>query len=150
VCLCIINILFIVDVELTLRRNKGDQADGDNEWGFGQVLSLLLLIVPLRDAGNAIQDIQEKIQDKLRGIQEQFEELIDRESKATGVASELNRLMAAGAQLRQPKEGNFTDYLQQSAYYGRLDLVQYFQKHVVDYTLCKFAVSSHIHSTDML
>jgi hypothetical protein len=134
-CLCIINILFIADIELTLRRNKGDQAAGDNEWGFGQVLSLLLLVVPLRDARNALHDIQ----DNLKGAQKQFDELIERECKATGVSSELNRLIVAGAQLHEPWESNFADYLQQSAYYGKLELVQYFQKYVVDHILRKFA-----------
>jgi hypothetical protein len=33
VLLVAINILFIVDIELTLCRNKGDQ-NGDSEWGF--------------------------------------------------------------------------------------------------------------------
>jgi hypothetical protein len=55
VLLVAINILFIVDIELTLRRNKGDQ-NGDDAWGFGQVLALLL-IIPLRDAWGALQDI---------------------------------------------------------------------------------------------
>ncbi|KAJ7838720.1 hypothetical protein B0H13DRAFT_1911626 [Mycena leptocephala] len=64
-----INILFIVDIELTLRRNKGDQ-NGDDKWGFRQVLALLLLIIPLRDAWGALQEIQEK----LKGFQEKLQE----------------------------------------------------------------------------
>jgi hypothetical protein len=150
VCLGLINILFIVDIELTLQHNKGNQTDGDNKWGFGQVLALLLLVVPMRDAWNALQDIQEKIQDKLRDIQEQFEGLVERELKAAGVASELERLMGAGAHFVEPKDRNFADYLQQSAYYGRLDLVQYFKNYVVDDELRKFAATSHTYSADNL
>ena len=49
VCLAAINIIFIIDIELTLSRNKQDQSHEEAEWGFGQVLALLLLVVPLRD-----------------------------------------------------------------------------------------------------
>ncbi|KAJ3520622.1 hypothetical protein NMY22_g12670 [Coprinellus aureogranulatus] len=44
-----INIIFVVDIELTLRRNEHLQALGEAEWGFGQVLAVLLLFMPLRD-----------------------------------------------------------------------------------------------------
>ncbi|KAJ3548143.1 hypothetical protein NMY22_g1374 [Coprinellus aureogranulatus] len=44
-----VNIVFVVDIELTLRRNKELQAAGETEWGFGQVLAVLLLVMPLRD-----------------------------------------------------------------------------------------------------
>jgi len=79
-----INILFIVDVELTIRRNNRHQAGEDNVWGFGQVLALLLFVVPLRDAGNAIVLIR-------RGIQGRFEELFERECKERPVLDELKR-----------------------------------------------------------
>jgi hypothetical protein len=50
VLLVAINILFIIDIELTLRRNKGDQNGNEATWGFGRVLALLLLILLFRDA----------------------------------------------------------------------------------------------------
>ncbi|KAJ7759655.1 hypothetical protein B0H16DRAFT_1720441 [Mycena metata] len=78
VLLVAINILFILDIELTLRRNKGNQ-NNDNQWGFGQVLALLLLLIPLRDTWGALQEIQEKIQERRKHLQEQFEELLQRE-----------------------------------------------------------------------
>jgi hypothetical protein len=81
VLLVAINILFIVDIELTLRRNKGDQTGDEATWGFGQVLALLLLIIPLRDAWGALQDIWEK----LEGVQKQFNEILQRECLATSV-----------------------------------------------------------------
>ncbi|KAJ6483296.1 hypothetical protein C8R45DRAFT_1001051 [Mycena sanguinolenta] len=49
VCLLIINIILLVDIELTLRRNRHDQSIGEDQWGFGQVLALVLLVIPLRD-----------------------------------------------------------------------------------------------------
>ncbi|KAJ7742378.1 hypothetical protein B0H14DRAFT_3897754, partial [Mycena olivaceomarginata] len=36
VSLVAINILFIADIELTLRRNKGNQTGDEATWGFGQ------------------------------------------------------------------------------------------------------------------
>ncbi|KAJ3518323.1 hypothetical protein NMY22_g13736 [Coprinellus aureogranulatus] len=44
-----INIVFVIDIELTLRKNEYLQASGEAEWGFGQVLAVLLLFMPLRD-----------------------------------------------------------------------------------------------------
>ncbi|KAJ6506971.1 hypothetical protein C8R45DRAFT_514274 [Mycena sanguinolenta] len=61
VCLIIINIILLVDVELTLQRNKHNQSEGENDWGFGQVLALLLLVVPLRDFVTSIMNIREKM-----------------------------------------------------------------------------------------
>ncbi|KAJ7931835.1 hypothetical protein B0H13DRAFT_1857491 [Mycena leptocephala] len=43
------NIMFIADIELTLRRNRLLQDPGESAWTFGQILALLLLILPLRD-----------------------------------------------------------------------------------------------------
>lgn len=54
VLLLIINIIFIVDIELTIRRNKHLRDDGETKWGFGQVLALCLLAVPIRDLVTAI------------------------------------------------------------------------------------------------
>jgi hypothetical protein len=60
-CLAVINIILLVDVELTLWRNKHDQSPEEDEWAFGQVLALLLLVVPLRDFVGSILDIREKV-----------------------------------------------------------------------------------------
>jgi len=107
-----INILFIVDVEL-------QQAGEDNVWGFGQVLVLLLFVIPLRDAGNAILDIQ-------RGIQGRFEESFEHESKEPPVLDELKRLVDEGADPRQWRVAdNYGDLLQIAAHYGKLELVEW-------------------------
>ncbi|KAJ7477497.1 hypothetical protein FB451DRAFT_1454293 [Mycena latifolia] len=81
VLLVVINIVFLVDIELTLSRNKHHQSDEDNLWGFGQVLALLLLVMPLRDAWNALRDIQEA----LRGVQQQFHQGLREEIAATPI-----------------------------------------------------------------
>ena len=46
-----INVVFIADIELTLRRNKDLQSEENEEtqWGFGQILAMLLVFMPLRD-----------------------------------------------------------------------------------------------------
>ncbi|KAJ7305599.1 hypothetical protein DFH08DRAFT_824901 [Mycena albidolilacea] len=65
--------------------HRGERCNGDDEWGFGQVLALLLLIILLRDAWGALQDIWEK----LKGVQEQCAELLRRECQATPVVEKL-------------------------------------------------------------
>ncbi|KAF6741528.1 hypothetical protein DFP72DRAFT_257451 [Ephemerocybe angulata] len=44
-----INLIFIVDIELALKQNAGLQGKDEAEWGFGQILAMLLLFMPLRD-----------------------------------------------------------------------------------------------------
>jgi hypothetical protein len=51
------NDILLLDIELTLRRNKHDQSPEEDEWGFWQVLALLLLVIPLRDFVISILDI---------------------------------------------------------------------------------------------
>ena len=76
-CLLAINIIFLVDIELTLSRNKPIQIQGEGIWGFGQVLALLLLVVPLRDFVSSILEIRQRLMEErqLREIaQKRFEE----------------------------------------------------------------------------
>ncbi|KAJ6524630.1 hypothetical protein DFH09DRAFT_1046739, partial [Mycena vulgaris] len=126
VVLVAINILFIVDIELTLRRNKGDQ-NGEDEWGFGQILALLLLIIPLRDAWGALQEIQEKLKESRERLkdfhQDQFEKLLLSECQATPVFQELRRLIGKGANPRLwSADIKFGCALQLIAYYGKIEL----------------------------
>ncbi|KAJ3526618.1 hypothetical protein NMY22_g10093 [Coprinellus aureogranulatus] len=67
ILLCI-NIIFIVDIELTLRQNRGyqDSANSDEaEWGFGQILAMVLVFMPLRDLGESIIRRRHELQTKL-------------------------------------------------------------------------------------
>jgi hypothetical protein len=90
VLLVVINIIFVVDIELTLSCNKRLQSNGDNLWGFGQVLALLLLVIPLRDAWNALQAIQAG----LDGAQQQFEEAVREAFEATPIVDRLRAWIA--------------------------------------------------------
>lgn len=69
VCLAIINVIFLIDIELTLSRNSHFQSREEDNWGFGQVLALLLLVVPLRDFVTSINDVRRK----RRNVQKEFE-----------------------------------------------------------------------------
>ena len=46
--LLVINFIFVVDTELAISRNEFRQAGQDNMWTLGQVLALLLVVLPLR------------------------------------------------------------------------------------------------------
>ncbi|KAJ6533524.1 armadillo-type protein [Mycena capillaripes] len=113
VCLAIIHIILLVDVELTLQRNKENQSPEEDEWGFGQVLALLLLVIPLRDFRHLRQAIND---DTFEG--HDFEGLIEQGANPAG---EL--------------DGNLhvKTLLQFSAYKGNEVLVKYLQEqHVED------------------
>jgi hypothetical protein len=53
VILCVINLIFLIDIELTLHRNRVGEGPGESIWSFGQILALLLLVLPMRDVWNA-------------------------------------------------------------------------------------------------
>ncbi|KAJ7740082.1 hypothetical protein B0H16DRAFT_58238 [Mycena metata] len=55
--LMVINILFIVDTELSIARNESLQDRQDGLWTFGQTLALLLLVLPLRDLAESFSII---------------------------------------------------------------------------------------------
>ncbi|KAJ7795254.1 ankyrin repeat-containing domain protein [Mycena olivaceomarginata] len=132
VLLVVINIIFLVDIELTLSRNKILQSGGDGLWGFGQVLALLLLVLPLRDAWNALRDIQAG----LDRVQQEFEEAV----RETHILDRLQLLMTRRADPTKPiKEGGFGNSLQLAAYHGREDIVDFLfsketlaKKHVIE------------------
>jgi hypothetical protein len=44
-----INIIFMADTELTIKRGAKFQQPGESQWTFGQTLALLLLSLPIRD-----------------------------------------------------------------------------------------------------
>ncbi|KAF5323925.1 hypothetical protein D9611_008371 [Ephemerocybe angulata] len=49
-----INLVFIIDIELTLKQNAHLQDPDEAKWGFGQILAILLLFMPLRDLAEAL------------------------------------------------------------------------------------------------
>lgn len=56
VFLFVTNIIFLVDTETVISKNKNLQSDTEAEWTFGQTLALLLLLAPLRDIFNAFRE----------------------------------------------------------------------------------------------
>ncbi|KAF6741735.1 ankyrin repeat-containing domain protein [Ephemerocybe angulata] len=54
--LLVVNVVFIADIELTLQQNAAllDQSKEEAEWGFGQILAILCLFMPLRDLAETI------------------------------------------------------------------------------------------------
>jgi hypothetical protein len=68
-CLAAINVIFVIDIELALVRNKNPDSQ-DDEWGFGQVLALLLLVVPVRDFLSSIIEIRRKLYEHDRYAEE--------------------------------------------------------------------------------
>ena len=111
-CLVAINILFIVDTELTLQRNKVNQSDEERDWGFGQILALLLLLVPLRDAWIALRNIQ-------NNVQQRFEQAFHTVAEAEMARENLSTLLQNGASPREQIPGRFGNFLQLAAYYGK-------------------------------
>jgi hypothetical protein len=119
--LAVINIILIVDIERTLIDNN--QSNENNVWGFGQVLSLLLLVVPLRDAWNAFRDVQEG----RLGVQHQFQQMLREELTTTPILDRLRVLINRDADPREPIKGTkFLNSLQLVGYLGRKDLVEFF------------------------
>jgi hypothetical protein len=128
-CLLAINILFILDIELTLRRNRSNQTGGDNDWGFGQVLALLLLIFPLRDAWTALQGIGKERRDSKEQRQKQLEVFFRTICEATPAHEELERLLeqdgvTSETQIKGNEKVSFNSFLSMAAYYGKADLVK--------------------------
>ncbi|KAJ7051107.1 hypothetical protein C8F01DRAFT_672005 [Mycena amicta] len=152
ICLVVINLILLVDIELTLIRNTQNQSREEDEWGFGQVLALLLLIVPLRDFVTSILDIREKLEkEKLakENLQNTFNDNLRRALDADNLDDygfNLKRLIDEGAnpnveldgenlvQLSStrplPKNGltralPIVTLLQFAAYKGKDDLIEY-------------------------
>jgi hypothetical protein len=58
--LLIINFIFIIDIELALKKNQNLVGNDESQWTFGQILSLLLLVLPLRDLVEMVLARREK------------------------------------------------------------------------------------------
>ncbi|KAH6902347.1 hypothetical protein BKA70DRAFT_670056 [Coprinopsis sp. MPI-PUGE-AT-0042] len=72
-----INLVFIIDIELTLGTNRALQSDDEEDWGFGQILAILLLLLPLRDLVEAI--LARKLKKRQEELDEDLQEAIVRE-----------------------------------------------------------------------
>ncbi|KIK61321.1 hypothetical protein GYMLUDRAFT_58868 [Collybiopsis luxurians FD-317 M1] len=121
IALIFVNVQFIADIEQTLIRNEGNGSTEEDKWGFGQVLPLILLILPLRDAWNAFQDIRQ-------GVQGRFEQLILAKAKDDSGIPELQQLVKQQARLEVDMTNNnegCSTLLQLVAYHGKQELVAF-------------------------
>ncbi|KAJ6592730.1 armadillo-type protein [Mycena capillaripes] len=139
VCLAVINIILLLDIELTLRRNKGHESPEEDNWGFGQILALLLLVVPLRDFWTSIVDIREKVtmeKEAKENIQRSFEKhLREAINGDTLVGHDFPGLIDRGADHNTELKDDlhFKTLLQLAAHKGNENLVRYLQgKNVED------------------
>ncbi|KAJ7061405.1 hypothetical protein C8F01DRAFT_1369556 [Mycena amicta] len=114
------NVIFIYDIERTLHHNKGNQLAKDDEWGFGQVLALVLLVVPLKDAYGSFQAIWEK----LKGDENRFTELFRRDCQSQSILDELKAL-ATGSRVQIAELDGIGNLLHLAAACGKEDLVQF-------------------------
>jgi len=152
------NVIFLSDIELTLSRNTQIQSRAEDQWGFGQVLALLLLVIPLRDFVTSINDIRMKIREKQereeemkREAQRQFEEhlrsaiendtlenygfrdLIERGACPNTQLNGQHSLCRNGAcPYELIKGAEFVTLLQFAAYKENKELVEYLLKMSVD------------------
>ncbi|KAJ7889676.1 hypothetical protein B0H13DRAFT_2041222 [Mycena leptocephala] len=134
-CLALINIILLVDIELTLRRNKHNQSREEDEWGFGQVLALLLLVVPLCDFVASILKIRKKVESDKHAkdnIQKTFEEnLLLAVRNDTFDGHDFKDLIERGADPKVPVDLKGASTLQSvtllqfAAYKGNEVLVEY-------------------------
>jgi hypothetical protein len=94
-----------------------NQSDEERKWGFGQILALLLLTVPLRDAWIALRNIQ-------NNVQQRFEQAFRTVAEAEMAQVELSTFLDKGARPQQQIPGRFGGFLQLAAYYGKQELIQ--------------------------
>lgn len=69
-----INLVFVVDIELTLQRNMDLQSGGNDDWGFGQILAILLLLLPFRDLVEAV--LARRLKQRERELEEDLREAV--------------------------------------------------------------------------
>ncbi|KAJ3547377.1 hypothetical protein NMY22_g1682 [Coprinellus aureogranulatus] len=93
----VVDLVFIVDIELTLRRNQALQTTGDEkQWGFGQVLAMVLLIMPMVDLFNRMHPF-EQIRRYHRDLQSDFRDNALRHAVEHEDEESVRRWLDAGA-----------------------------------------------------
>ncbi|KAH6918664.1 hypothetical protein BKA70DRAFT_24226 [Coprinopsis sp. MPI-PUGE-AT-0042] len=73
-----INLVFIIDIELTLGLNRALQDQDEEDWGFGQILAILLLLLPLRDFVETI--LARRLKQRQDELGEDLQEAIESQS----------------------------------------------------------------------
>jgi hypothetical protein len=72
-----VNLIFIVDIELTRNMNIALQEDEEADWGFGQILAILLLLLPLRDLVEAL--LERRLKQRQGELDEDLREAMERQ-----------------------------------------------------------------------
>ncbi|KAJ7900863.1 ankyrin repeat-containing domain protein [Mycena leptocephala] len=144
VLLLAINIIFLVDIELTLL-----QASGESGWSFGQILAMLLLVLPLRDLVETFLSRREKqrIKELARHEMQRQEELASRETQRKKEHTQLLRnaikdkatpetilaLLSNGADVNTVVEGcDYATVLQLATHRQDVGLVRVILEHSAD------------------
>jgi hypothetical protein len=91
-----INLVFIIDIEVTRNMNIEIQADDEANWGFGQILAILLLLLPLRDLVEAI------LERRLKQRQEELEQDL-RDAIARQDFDRVKQAIERGSSFPSPK-----------------------------------------------
>ncbi|KAH6894933.1 hypothetical protein BKA70DRAFT_790377 [Coprinopsis sp. MPI-PUGE-AT-0042] len=84
--LLFVNVIFVIDIKLTLRQNIPHQDIDETQWGFGQILALLLLLLPLRELVEAL--LARRLKQRQRELDEDVLDAIrkgDLESSARAI-----------------------------------------------------------------
>ncbi|KAH6896337.1 ankyrin repeat-containing domain protein [Coprinopsis sp. MPI-PUGE-AT-0042] len=76
--LLVVNLVFIIDIELTLDSNRGLPSEDEADWGFGQILAILLLLLPLRDLVEAM--LARRLKQRQVELDEDLQEAIETQS----------------------------------------------------------------------
>jgi hypothetical protein len=72
-----INLVFIVDIEVTRNMNIKIQGEDEADWGFGQILAILLLLLPLRDLVEAL--LERRLKHRQRELDDDLRDAITKQ-----------------------------------------------------------------------
>jgi hypothetical protein len=94
--LFVINLVFIVDIELTRNMNSILQGPDESDWGFGQILAVLLLLLPLRDLIEAT--LARRLKQRQAELDEDLREAVERKE-----FDQVKRAIERGSSFPSPK-----------------------------------------------
>jgi hypothetical protein len=91
-----INLVLIFDTEATWNMNIHIQGDDEGDWGFGQILAILLVLLPLRDFVEAV--LARRLKQRQGELDEDLTEAIEREE-----FDRVQRAIERGSAFPSPK-----------------------------------------------
>jgi hypothetical protein len=110
--LVVVIIIFITDTELAIRKKSDLREPGDAKWTFGQVLAMMLLILPIWEAWNAISSYHDSLHGPERLVAASNSYLGNEANRTTPGDAEAKKV----AKLIRPK----TELGDQGGIYGKL------------------------------